>query len=252
MLSSFRISRILVVGMMLPVLAGLKGLALAQSAWPGIALPKEVQVFDITAQMTVNGLPMRVQGFVSTTKPAQLANWFRQDLGNPLIENKLAEKLILGRAHGEHYLTVQLEPAGTGTRGLIATTHLKAAYDRRLETQAAIDHWQSRLPSGSRVISQMTSEDRGKLAQHLVAINNHSTDLNLERIKSLMREDGFALQYEATADSKGTSRTTGAIATGKTLFFTGLGKEAMAVIYSKDSGSTTIVLNTVTLMDRLK
>lgn len=248
----FRIQFVLVVGAMLSIFAGVDGFALTQSAWPGIAALKEVQLFDIGEQMTFNGLPMRVKGFVSAAKPTQLADGFRQSLGQPLVEDHLGDKLILGRAQGEHYLTVQLEPAGAGTRGLIAVTHLKAAYDRQRETQDAIDHRQSRLPPGSRVISQMSSEDGGKLAEHFVMINSQSMDLNLERMKDLLRDDGFELKHEANADGSLAPSSVDVIAGNKVLFFKATGKEATVVIYRKDSGGTTIVLNTVALKDRLK
>ena len=145
--------------------------ALAQASWPTIALPKDVRAFDIGEQLTINGLPMRMQGFVSARNPVQLAEWFRQRMGKPLVENTLANKLILGRAQGEYYLTVQLEPAATGTRGIAAVSHLKAAYDGRAENRASTEHWLSRLPAGSKLLSQMSSEDAGKASTYLLVVN---------------------------------------------------------------------------------
>ncbi len=252
MFDAFGIRFGLIVGVMFSLSADVDGLALTQSVWPVMAAPEEARLFDIGNKMTFAGLPMRVQGFVSAVRPPQLADGFRQSLGQPLVEDRLGDKLILGRFQGEHYLTVQLEPAGAGTRGLIAVTHLSAAYESQGEIQAAIDQRQSRLPPGSRIISQINSEDGGKLAEHFVTVSSQGLDQNLEYVKVLMREDGFALQREADAARSDTSSDPSQIADGKVLFFKGPGKEAMAVVFRKDKGDTTIVLNTVTLLARSK
>ncbi len=252
MRDSLKIQFVLVAGAMLSAHGGVDGTALTRSPWPEIVAPKEVRLFDIGEEMTINGLPMRLQGFIATTKLLQLADSFRLSLGQPRVEDRLGDKLILGRMQGEYYLTVELESAGAGTRGVIAVTHLRAAYDGQLETQFDIDHRQSRLPSGSRLINQVNSQDGGKLAQHSVIVNDHNMELNLERVKELMREDGYALQYEAGISGSAASSSVGPIATGKFLSFKDPGREAMAVIYGRDSGGTTIVLNTVKQMEHFK
>lgn len=222
--------------------------AIAQDVWPTIALPREIRTFDIGEQVAVDGLPMRMQGFVSALKPAQLAAWFRLHMGNPLVENTLGNKLILGRVQGDYYLTVQLEPAGTGTRGVAAVAHQKAAYDNRDENRANTEHWLSRLPAGSKILSKMTSEDAGKVSTYLLATNTQSESLNRDRLKNLMRDDGFELEREATPDDKSLAGH----ANGRTLFFKGAGKEAMATLYRDSNGNTAIVLNTITQMERFK
>ena len=136
-----------VIGLMLMALANT---VLAQTAWPTIALPSEASAFDIGKQVNVNGLPMRMRGFVSALKPAQLTAWFRQHMGKPLVENRLADKLILGRVQDEYYLTVQLEPVGSARLGVATLTHLKTAYDTRADNRANTEHWLSRLPAGSK------------------------------------------------------------------------------------------------------
>ncbi|OIQ98709.1 hypothetical protein GALL_192100 [mine drainage metagenome] len=222
------------------------GFVSAQSGQWAISLPRETDIFEI-GDVTINGLPTHLQGFVSPMKPAQLTTWFHRTLGGALVENKLGASLVLGQARGRHYLTVQLEPFRTGARGVVAIADLKAAYQRRSETDGAIEHWRSRLPSGSGSIRRMTSEDGGKSAEYLLAINDHGADLNLDRIKSLMRADGFSLQRQVSIDGKGASRSVGEI-----LMFKGQDREAIAVIYSSAGVGTAIVVNTVTTMERLK
>jgi hypothetical protein len=231
---------------------GCTGSAVAETAWPQIALPKEASGFDIGGQVVVNGMPMRMRGFVSAARPEQLAGWFRQSLGKPLVEDKLAGKLVLGRLQDDFYLTVQLEPAGNGTRGLVAVTQLKAAYDNQADTQAGAERWLSRMPAGSRVISQMASKDGSRASRHIVIVNQTSEDLNRDRLTNLMREDGLTLEREVAVADQTVPRLPPGIVAGKTLFFKGPNKEAMAVIYRDDTGRTAIVLNDITETGRLK
>lgn len=229
---------------------------MAQANWPSIALPNNVSAFNMGEQVTINGLPMRARGFVSSASPAQLADWFRQRLGKPLMENSLGAKQILGRAQGEYYLTVQLEPVGvggrSGTRGIVAVTNLKAAYEHRDDTQAMAERWLSRLPADSKLLSQMASEDGGKRSQHLVITNGQGEELNRDRLKYLLQEDGFIFEREAVAGEKTAAHLPAHLANGKTLYFKSPGKEAIAVISHNANGDTAIVLNTITALERFK
>ena len=113
--------------------------------------------FPIGEQMTVNGLPMKLQGFLSEAAPAELIAQFRKALGKPLVENAIGSKQLLGRAMNTYYLTVQVEPAGRGSRGVVAISDLKGMHDHRSELQSANTRWLNRFPSGSKIESQLTS-----------------------------------------------------------------------------------------------
>lgn len=232
--------------MMLAMCCGLVTQLAWADNWPTIALPKNVRTFDVGPQLNVHGLPMRMQGFVSTAQPAQLLAWFRNSLGQPLVENTLGNQQIIGKAQGEHYLSVQIEAAGTGSRGIAAVTHLKVGYDNHAETQAETERWLRRLPSGSRLLSQMTTQDGSKQSRYLVMINNHPANLNRERLKSLMVEDGFLLERESKPNKKTAANDNQAL-----LFFKGKGKEAVATINQDDQGRTTTVLNTINTINTI-
>ena len=229
--------------------------AAAETAWPNVAVPKEARRFAIAEQMTVNGLPMRLQGFVSMATLPQVAQWFRDSLGKPLVENTLGNKLILGRSQGDYYILIQLETIGSasdgGTRGLVAVSQLRTAYDNRTATRAATERLLSHLPSGSRLMSQMASTDGDKQASYVVISNSYNEDLNRDRLASMLRDDGFILEREAQAVSD-TQPLPASARNGRTLFFKGPGKEAMAVIVRDEAGRTTVVLNTITVMERFK
>src|SRR3989442_6030678 len=87
--------------------------AVAQ-AWPTVALPEDARAFSVGEQIVANGTPMRVQVFISNRSPAEVAAWFRHSLGEPIVENKVQDKLVLGRQAGDFYETVQLETSAGG------------------------------------------------------------------------------------------------------------------------------------------
>ena len=223
--------------------------AAVAAAWPQIAMPPGVRTFTVGEQIAANGLPMRVQGFVvKDMEVAALADWFRRSLGQPLVEDRLGNKLILGRAQEGYYLSVQLEAAGPdgrgGSRGLLAVSDLLALNQGRDSYEAKLQRWMQRWPSGSQVISRTSSTDRGRAALHVVLQNGHSESLNREALIDVMKQDGFALAREASAEAALTRQAQALPYGGKAYFFNGNGKEAIATIARDGQGHTTVVLNT--------
>lgn len=228
------------------------GTAHAGGVWPSVALPDHVNAYKIGEQMTVNGMPMRMQGFLSGGKVNELAQWFRQSMGKPLMENTLGSKLILGRAEGEHYVSVQLEATPQGTRGLIAVTQLQTAFDNRAETAAARDRLLARMPANTHLRSRMTSNDAGKVATFVVMDNAYNEELNRDRLITLLQDDGLHLERETSPANSGEKNLPANMANSRILFFKAPNKEAIAVIHRDGAGRSTIVLNTTTQMERFK
>lgn len=231
------------------------GPAAAATVWPTVKLPPAAEVFPVGEQMVVNGLPMRMQGFVLRMQPEEAAEWFRRNMGKPLMEDVVGDKLVLGRPEGNFYLTVQLQMAGSdnkGVRGTIAVSDLKGAHDRRDESAAANARMLGRLPGGTKVLNQMSSSDGGKFASYVVAENGHSETLNRNRLVDNLRSEGYHLERENALDQPSAKGLPDPLRRGRTLLFKGKGKEATAVIRAHGNGQTSIVLNTVTTMERVK
>lgn len=224
----------------------------AQDSWPRIAIPEGVTPFKMGEQVNANGLPLRMRGVVSAKSPAQVAALFRASLGQPLVENMLASKLVLGRSQGGFYITVQLEPAGTGTRGLIAISNLGAAVTQHGASTKAEQHALSRLPAGSKLVSQTGSVDGTKSANHQVFMNTHSAKLNAGHIKRMLGAEEFSFEREIPAPPHTGSAQTGNSRNGTTLLFRRPDGEAVAVIYHNEAGNTIIVLNTITYSGRIQ
>ncbi|WP_265285044.1 hypothetical protein [Verminephrobacter aporrectodeae] len=222
--------------------------ARAQAPWPEVALPAQAQSYGVGQQLGINGLPMRLTGFATEAAPEQTAAWFRRTLGQPLVETRLGRKQILGRAEGGYYLTVQIEPGsdGRGSRGMVAVTQLPSA--PQPQTRETVAHWRRLLPAGTQVTSHLQTQDNGRFATHLVALNRHGEQLNAQRLGAALREQGYVLERSITTDTiAGLSEQ----AAGLTLLFRGPGKEAMATITRGAQGQTSIVLLTSVQLESL-
>jgi hypothetical protein len=218
-------------------------LAASDEAWPQVPVPRQVETFDVGQEVGVNGTRARIRGFVSTATPSELAAAFRQLLGQPLMADRRGNKLILGRGAGRYYVTVQLDPLGSGTRGIIAVT--KPPVDREDPADVvAARRLLSALPPGSTLASHTSSVDGGAHADHDAIVNAHSIGINSEYVQRMLRADGFVLERESVPSQ--------AVRTGlhiapdaRTLFFKRAGAEAIAVLFSNDRGKSIIVLNRV-------
>lgn len=225
--------------------------AVAESRWPTPRLPDDLASFPIGEQITVNGLPMRLLGFISVRPPQQLVQAFRDSLGKPLVESNTGNKQVLGRAQGDFYLTVHVEAAGAGSRGTVAITDLASLSRHHEQQRISTTRWLDRLPAGSTIASDMSSDDAGKSARHLVIVNAHSEERNRDALLTLMKNDGFQLERDVTADATTRRDLLPQMAGARTLYFKAAGKQAMAVI-TRSGDKTAIVLNTVTNLQGAK
>jgi hypothetical protein len=202
--------------------------ASAEPAWPDVAAADGTVVTSVARQTTLNGLPMEIQLFSSRKTPAELLDFYRRIWGERHVENSLRGTTILGRAQGEFYTTVQIKPSINGAQGVIAVTRLKPAdRDPRKEFQP---------PLGSRMLSDMASEDAGKTSRHLVFTNTQPVDLNRDRLVDQMKEKGMSLQRIGKQGDDGDA-----------LFFAGQNKEAIAVI-TRAGDHTSVVLNITSIL----
>ncbi|RYF01834.1 MAG: hypothetical protein EOO32_02380 [Comamonadaceae bacterium] len=231
------------------VTAGLLGAGTSgATTWPTVALPPYVKSFAVGEQIIANGLPMRVQGFVAQgVDVPKVAEWFKASLGQPLVESSFRNQLILGRAEGGFYVSVQLEALGAdpqqGSKGLVAISDMASLNRDRERDQAAHHQWLARWPAGTQTLSRMTSQDNGATTLHVALRNGHSTSLNRDALVDLMQQDGLALEREVAPDRRSAAAAAGMPADGTAYFFKGQGKSAMATMARDGDGQTTIVLN---------
>lgn len=224
-------------------------------AWPRVALPSGAGAYQIGEQISVNGTPTRMQGFVTRTAPLDTAAWFRTSLGQPLVENNVQGKLVLGRAQGDYYVSVMLEALPGergGTRGTVTVANLKAAYEQRDANRAVNERMLARLPNGSRLMNQLSSTERGRATAYILATNGHSQQANRDHLIKRLQAEGYVLEREALPGPKRMPGVPAEVAAGRTLFFKGRDKEAMAVIRPAEQSGSAIVIQTVNLVEERK
>ena len=218
----------------------------AAGDWPTIPLPKESTAYPVDDTIVTNGVPMQVTAFTSPQSQEKLLAWFRKKFEGHRVENRVGQKIVLGQARGEHYLTVQIEPTRDGSRGVAAVSHLKAAYDQREKTRAGRDRWLRQLPAGSRIISETASANHQQHSEQRVYANAHSASVNRDALREILGRDGLILERESRVDNTPTHAAATLPADARTLYFKGAQGEAIATISHDENRRTVIVLNTIT------
>jgi hypothetical protein len=221
------------------------------SPWPDLKLPWSLQLFSAGQNVVMNGLPMRMHGFVSTQSPAALSRSVEDSLGKPLVVNRLGQQIILGRAQGSHYISIQIEPASSGSRGVVAVSDLQTALSNKDVTTQEKSYWVQKLPAGTTLSSHIKSLDGLKQSHQLIYSNALDEGFNRDRLKVILQADGLAFERETLVDEQAYKKTATALQ-GRVLFFKGTGKEAMATIHRQADGQTITVLNIVNTMEKFK
>ncbi|MBC9070763.1 hypothetical protein IAI53_02190 [Thauera sp. CAU 1555] len=206
----------------------------AAAGEPVIELPSSARPFAVGDKLVLNGLPISMRGFRSAQSVDELVAWFKRRLGAPVVETRHGSTVVLGKAADGHYLTVQLEADRRGVRGLAAVGALRAAAEDQGRYRQRTGPVLAALPHGSRLISELLSEDRGRQSWHLVVDNQYGEQLNSERVTALMRDRGLALERESHVSGE-----------GRLLYFRGNGAEAMATVASAPDRRGAIVINFV-------
>lgn len=137
---------------------------------------------------------------------------------------------------------MQVEPAGSGSRGLIVQTDLPAMVAGREEERSLQARWLSRLPSGVRLQSLTRGQDAGRHYQYLVLESPDSPSLTRNAISHLMQQDGYVLEREVQTIAP----------PSRTLYFRSAAREATAVVLAHADGSSAVVLNTILTIDGVR
>ncbi len=209
--------------------------------WPVIALPPDADTFVVGEQLTANGVPMRIRGFVEKQMTVvQAVDWFKRSMGQPLVENRVGKQIILGRAQGGFYLTVQMESMRedglAGIKGLTAVSDIAAFNAGKLQQVREVSRWLDRWPAGTHQVNRMSSQDHQKTSVYVSLRNGHSAELNRQALIDVLKQDGLSLERETAKETRA----------GMSLFFKGVHKEATATIGKTEAGKTDIVINTIT------
>lgn len=220
------------------------------ASWPQVDLPTDVQTFNVGGDFLSNGMPTRATGFISPRDASTVADWFKRHSATHWSVDQMQGSTVLGRAEGKHFITIKLTPLRDGTRGLLSIVDMAKAAQEARRLQARLMQWMSELPSGTRVLSHMASNDAGHLSEHLVLVNQQSEGLNIRSVTAALVSRGFAV--ERTLDPSSTKAPSPISSAGlplpstKAVLFKSGTREAMAVFFRGNAGQSVITINTIT------
>jgi hypothetical protein len=205
--------------------------------WPSVPIPASVSTYQIAQDFQANGVPMRLQGFISRLPAAETLAAFRRSIDRNMVETDGADGKILGTAYGRHYLTVQVKGLGQQAHGVIALVPLSQPSSVSEAAHRSIQAGLNRLPPGSRLISHTIANQRDARYVTLIVTNRSSVSYNEERVTLLLKDLGM----EPHAKSQGNP----ARSVERVMWFRGRGKEGNVAIRAADDGASVLVISIV-------
>ena len=216
-------------------------------SWPNVALPDDIQAFNVGENVSFNGIPVRLQGFVSSRSPEQLAQWFHQKMGEPLMDDRIGNKRVLGRLQHDAYITIQIESQAKGSRGVVAMTMMSEIPKNQKKNEELNQYWLNKMPPGSRLLQQVVSQDGNRYSTHLTFSNAYSAGVNCDAVLRALKSEAYELE-------DGLSTKSASINSGSplALYFNGKNKQAIALVKRIEAGSSIVVLNLITSLEQIK
>ena len=219
--------------------------AVQPAGWPTIELPADADSFSISDELSTNGVPMQLRGFITKKDVASTVAWFRAKLGQPLTENQIGRKTILGRPDGDYYVTVQIEPSEGGVRGLIGVSNMRQALYQRQRSSAVAEAWIRDLPANTKIMNIVTSQDDGKSSTYVLASNQLSDSLNAQRATRALERRGFVVERKAALDKGKQINGSFIEASGEVVLFKSPNREATVMAFHDTTGKAALVISTV-------
>ncbi len=218
-----------------------------QRDWPELPTPAHLESFEVGSQNKLNGVPVRIQGFVSDRSINELNQWYRQKMGGQWVENKLGKKTVLGQRQGDFFVTVELEAmlgglSGSTTKVVTAIMDLQRPTTQPTRGLDTFGDWGSRLPVTSQVLSHLTDRSDTHESLHLVAVNGQSLALNAQHFRRQFAQLGYQQDTLAVPAVGQPTRRDSAPAPQEKLSFTAPNTEAVVVLGKDDTGRSTVVL----------
>ena len=216
-------------------------------SWPNVALPDDIQAFSTGENVSFNGIPVRLQGFVSNRPPDQLAQWFHQKMGEPLMDDRIGNKRVLGRLQDDAYITIEIEAQAKGSRGLVAVTLMSEIPKNQKKNEELNQYWLSKMPPGSRLLQQVLSQDGKRYSVHLTFSNTYSAGVNRDAVLRALKNEAYELE-----DGPATKSASVNSGSQQALYFNGKNKQAIALVKRVETGSSIVVLNLITSLEQIK
>lgn len=182
----------------------------------------------------IKGVPTRIRQFEVEASLADARAFYREALGQPVVETRVAAWTVLARKRDRQLQVVRLRDTGDGrVEGTLSESDLSvagAAHDHRLGL---------RLPAGSQLSTDIEMHDAGRSARFLAWHSEQSSAHNQAHLQAELEARGYRLERRlplAEPDLRGSS-----------LWFAANAREAVATVVEHGAG-VTVTLNLVSLL----
>jgi hypothetical protein len=135
--------------------------------------------------MIYNGTDMRGQVFTSSRPAVEIVKFYRQLWGKQSIVNDIPGWQVVGHREGNFYITVQVRPDGSGSRGDIGIIRIPTA-KTQVQLGAGVPH-----PSNTTVFNDIIYPDDRTPARTLAMINNLSVQQNTNYYREHLSASGW-------------------------------------------------------------
>jgi len=186
--------------LVLAAVAGLvcAGAMAAELDCPYFAEPK-AKVEWVSQYMIYNGVPMSIKRFDSEQKPEAILAFYRQAWGNGKPADMPKEYMAgpwqtIAALRGKCFFTVQVQPAGTGSTGMLSATQAPDK-PRVIPADKAVPMMQ-----GSTIVNDIDHVDDGKNARTLLLTNGFSAESNASFYRQQLGDQGWKVlsSYQMT------------------------------------------------------
>lgn len=199
------------------------------AAWPTLSVPPNTKIESLGNDVRLNGIPMRISRLLSREPADSVAAFYRKALAPDYIERPLLGDRLFSKGLGDYFLTVRIRQLGRDV-----TETLISVSDARAAKNAGHRPLGFALPAETRVLSDMESEDSGKISRQLVLANQHAVHANIEFFSNVLAARGY--KRESGGGHKNDN--------SEVLLFAGAQREARLVVSRTEAGSN-VVLTTL-------
>lgn len=168
-----------------PLVVGLL-YAAAASAHPDVPLPPQTQTAQVAKRIIFDGLEMHAKLFRSSLPQQRIVDFYRQQWGKQASVSTLQVSKIVGHADGDYFITVQVAPDGTGSKGTIGMVRLPADGAPRPQLGKGLPQ-----PAGARVVNDISYPDDRTPARTVLLTDHLSPNQNADYFRSRLIANGW-------------------------------------------------------------
>lgn len=160
-------------------------------------MPPGMKTDAVAQHIVFNGLDMRAQVFSSPQSQDELVAFYRKAWNNQAVVNRMGKTQVVGHREGDYFITVQVDDAGSGSRGNIGIVDVGDA-PRHFVPGRGLP-----APEGSKVFNDIAYPDDAVPARTVAMRNRLSPGQNASYFRDHLVAEGWkASDAGACGDSQ--------------------------------------------------